>query len=342
MKVLYAIQGTGNGHISRARDLVPLLKERVETDVLISGNQSDISTGFEENYRFRGMGFVFGKGGGVDFLSTFRKCLTRKFFNEIKELPVENYDLIINDFEPVSAWAARLKGIPCISLSHQYAVAHHNSPRPDKKDLMGKMVLAYYAPVQKGFGFHFQSYSPNIFTPVIRQEVRQLKIRNGEHFTVYLPAYDNERIIKVLSGFGNETWQVFSKHCTKTEKHKNITIQPIENKKFLQSMAGSRGVLCGAGFETPAEALFMGKSLLVIPMKNQYEQQCNAASLQNMGVKTMKSLKKKHSEVIEDWIHHALPIRFDYPDQSEEIISRILREGADLPKPRPLSSLSLF
>jgi hypothetical protein len=32
-------------------------------------------------------------------------------------------------------------------------------------------------------------------------------------------------------------------------------------------------------FETPAEALFLGKKLLVIPMTGQYEQECNAAAL---------------------------------------------------------------
>jgi hypothetical protein len=37
--------------------------------------------------------------------------------------------------------------------------------------------------------------------------------------------------------------------------------------------------LCNAGFETPAEALFMDKKLFVIPIHNQYEQECNACAL---------------------------------------------------------------
>ncbi|NDB36263.1 MAG: glycosyl transferase, partial [Flavobacteriia bacterium] len=40
MKILYAIQGTGNGHISRAIALVPEFQKLVEVDVLISGTQS--------------------------------------------------------------------------------------------------------------------------------------------------------------------------------------------------------------------------------------------------------------------------------------------------------------
>ena len=46
MRILYAIQGTGNGHISRATALVPRLKERADVDVLISGVQSDITPPF--------------------------------------------------------------------------------------------------------------------------------------------------------------------------------------------------------------------------------------------------------------------------------------------------------
>jgi uncharacterized protein (TIGR00661 family) len=342
LKVLYAIQGTGNGHLTRARDLVPLLLEKSETDVLVSGIQSDISLGIPETFRRKGMSFIFGKGGGVDFVATFRKCLTRKFISEVRDFPIEDYDLVINDFEPVSAWAARIKGVPCISLSHQYAVLHYNSPRPEKQDWMGKMVLANYAPVQKGFGFHFQSYAPNIFTPVIRNEVRNLKIRNKGHITVYLPAYDNERIIKVLSQFKDVSWDVFSKHSQQRFREGNIQFRPVENREFLQSMADSEGVLCGAGFETPAEALFMGKKLMVIPMKNQYEQQCNAAALHGMGIKTMKSLKKKNAWQIEDWLYRGVSMKISYPDQSSHVLDKIMMEAQLLPKPKPVPVFSLL
>ena len=342
MKILYAIQGTGNGHITRARDLIPLLKDNCTTDILVSGIQADVDTGFPLDYRLHGMGFIFGKKGNVDFIKTFRKCITRAFIREVKELPVEDYDLIINDFEPVSAWAARMKGVPCISLSHQYAVVHGNTPKPLKNDWMGKMILAHYAPVQKGYGFHFQSYAPQIFTPVIRREVRNLQVKEGDYACVYLPSYDDERLFRVLSEVRETNWQVFSKHCRKETRQGNLWIRPIENRAFLESMAGSLAVLCGAGFETPAEALYLGKKLMVIPMKNQFEQQCNAASLEQMGVKTLKSLKRKHAPQISEWIKNGIPIRIDYPDQSARIVASVLEDAKNIPRPRPLSAFSIF
>lgn len=342
MKILYAIQGTGNGHISRARDLVPLLREMAETDVLISGIQADVEPGFPIDFRLHGMGFIFGKKGNVDFIRTFQKCITRKFLKEVQNLPVEKYDLVINDFEPVSAWASKLKGVPCVSLSHQYAVIHGNAPKSARNDWMGKMILANYAPVQKGYGFHFQAYAPNIFTPVIRQEVRNLRVSAGRHICVYLPAYDDERILKVLACMPEIEWDVFSKHCSREIRTNHIRIRKIENRSFLKSMASCRGVLCGAGFETPAEALFLGKKLMVIPMKNQFEQQCNAAALEQMGVAWIRSLKKKHTETITDWINNGIAMKVQYPEQNKAILRNILSNAADLPRPRPLKMLNLL
>ena len=91
-------------------------------------------------------------------------------------------------------------------------------------------------------------------------------------------------------------------------------------------MANAEGVLCGAGFETPAEALFMKKKLMVIPMKGQYEQQCNAAALKEMGVPVIKSLKAKHIDKIKNWMESGTKIPVDYPDITESIIDNILQK----------------
>ena len=118
MKVLYAIQGTGNGHISRAREIIPLLQKRCETDILISGYQADIEIPFHVKHRLQGLSFIFGKKGGIDLRKTYNKADTLRLMQEIKELAVEEYDFVLNDFEPVSAWACYRKKIPCIALSH--------------------------------------------------------------------------------------------------------------------------------------------------------------------------------------------------------------------------------
>ncbi len=135
----------------------------------------------------------------------------------------------------------------------------------------------------------------------------------------------NEKLFN-LAEFKNVKWDVFSKHNSKLLKHKNITIQPVDSDKFTTSMASSSGVLCGAGFETPAEALFLGKKLMVIPMKNQYEQHLNAAALQAMKVPVIKSLKPKYKPLISEWLENGQKIAVNYPDITQEIIDMIVKK----------------
>lgn len=324
MKILYAIQGTGNGHLSRARDIVPILLKNHEIDILISGSQAEVEFPFPVKYRFKGLGFIFGANGGIDLISTYQKNYIKVLFSEINSLPVHEYDLVINDFEPVSAWASYLRNANCISLSHQAAVMNKNAPKPKDIDVMGKAILKNYAPSDAKYGFHFKTYDDNIFTPVIRSQVRNQKIRNKGHYTVYLPSYNDKRILKVLRSCGDVKWEVFSKHNKKVYKDDKIIIQPIDNEAFITSMATAEGVICGAGFETPAEALFMKKKLMVIPMKGQYEQQCNAAALKKMGVPVLKSFKISQSDKIIDWIEDGSVVEVHYPDNTEKIVNKII------------------
>ena len=75
MKILYALQATGNGHISRAQTLIPLFSKSSQVDVLISGTSYDISLNLPVKFRFTGLSFIFGKDGRVDLLKTIFKIL---------------------------------------------------------------------------------------------------------------------------------------------------------------------------------------------------------------------------------------------------------------------------
>ena len=224
MKILYAVQGTGNGHITRAIEIIPHLQKRGDVDVLVSGIQSDIELPFKVKYRFNGLSFIFGKKGGVDVWRTYLKLNSVKLMKEIKSLDVKKYDLIISDFEPISCWAAYRAKKPCIGLSNQAATLHPLAPKPKHTDLFGKLVLQNYAPTTYNYGFHFKSLDKNVFTPIIRKEVREYTPTNKGHYTVYLPSYGDEKIIKFFKKFPDTEWQVFSKHSKKKYSEKNAQI----------------------------------------------------------------------------------------------------------------------
>lgn len=324
MKILYAIQGTGNGHLSRAIEIVPALRNRVEVDVLVSGIQGDIELPFTINYRYKGLSFIFGKSGGIDYKQTIFKNNFLRLLKEIWTCPVQKYDLIINDFEPVSAWAAKLKGIPCISMSHQSALLSPKVPMPSHKDWFALQILKNYAPASQHFGFHFKTYDTHIFLPIIRQSLRIAKRKQKEHYTVYLPAYSDEKIIEVLSEFKHIEWQIFSKHSKQAYIYQNFSVKPIETASFDKSIVQSRGVICGAGFETPAEALYLKKKLLVIPMKGQYEQHINAAGLADLGVLVLPKLERSQNEIITQWLNSEKVIAVQYPDKTQSVIDEVL------------------
>ena len=328
MKVLYAIQATGNGHVSRANEIIPFLEKKCDLHIMLSGTQADVKLNHTIQITSKGMGFIFGKKGGVDLYKTYKQLQSKRFLREVKNLPVEDYDLVINDFEPISAWACKMKKVPCISMSHQFAVLNKNAPKPKKTDLFTTMILKYYAPCKIGIGFHFKSYGDNIFTPVIKREIRNAIPTNLGHYTVYLPAYEDKKLIAFFGSFKDVQWQIFSKHTKKTYAVDNCRIEPVSTAAFTESFISCAGIICGAGFETPAEALQMGKKLLIVPMKHQYEQHCNAASANELGVPVIKNLKKKHLHKVEKWLNQNEALTINFADETEQIIDQLFQMAA--------------
>ena len=316
MKILYAFQGTGNGHLARAQEIIPILKKHALVDTLISGHQTQLRSDFDIDFRFRGISLLYNKVGGLSYKKTLLQNSFCKAAKVIRDLDLSAYDLIINDFEPLTGWAAKMKHYPIIELSHQASLSFKETPKPDKKDWFGDMILKYYVPCEKKIGFHFDNYNSLIKKPVIRQKIRNLNPNNMGHYLVYLPSFSDEVITNFLTRIDVE-WKVFSKYASQSQRFGNVEIFPIDEKKYLQLFESCEGILCNAGFETPAEALFMHKKLFVIPIDNQYEQACNAFALGKMGVACADRLDPVK---IRQWIGSYKSLTVDYPNNIESII----------------------
>ncbi len=323
MKILYAIQGTGNGHLARATEIIPLLQEWGETDILVSGIQGDIQLPFQVKYKFYGLSFIFGKNGGVDLLNTVLKARLLRLFRDIRRLPLRDYDLVISDFEPVSAWACKLRGVKCVGLSHQNAVLHPSAARPAQNNGLAKAILKYYAPTWFRYGFHFKALDATHFSPVIRSAIRHAQICDKGHYTVYLPAFSDAEIQNILAPHKTVKWEVFSKNCRESYNIDTIQFSPVSLEGFQTSFVSCTGILCTAGFETPAEAIFMGKKLCVIPMKNQYEQACNAAFLAEMGISVAENSCHLRA-MLSHWLADETRLQLAYPDKTREIVAALV------------------
>lgn len=327
MKILYAIQGTGNGHVSRAREIVPLLQQYGEVDLLISGTQADVKLVQEVKFQMHGFSFIFGKKGGVDHYETWKAMNLPLFVKDMRQLPLKDYNLILNDFEPVTAWACKTKGIPSVGLSHQASFQSRKVPKPKSID-WAQLVMKYYAPATHYVGFHFDRYDDFIYTPVIRAEIRNMERSNLGHYTVYLPAIADQYLVPLLKQIPQVKWEVFSKHSKQDYTDENVQVKAVNNELFNKSLATCEGLFTGGGFEGPAEALYLGKKLLVAPMKFQYEQQCNAYALKQFGLPVIWGSNKNWVPVIKSWVENPQEHRFNFPDETAAVIDKVVKQFA--------------
>lgn len=326
MKILYAIQGTGNGHLSRAKEIIPHLTLYGEVDLLVSGTQSSVQLPYLVRYKKHGLGFTFGTHGNIAVVDTIKNFKPIRLIKDILEFPVHAYDLIINDFEPLTAWACKLKGKTCVALSHQASYLSNKSPRPVKKNLFAEGILKNYAPASHHIGFHFDSFDTFIHRPVIRADIRNKEISNHGHISVYLPAHSDTTVVKHLSIVRDVKWEVFSREAKGAYKVGNVYIRPISSLAFTESLATGNGLLTAGGFEGPAEAIFLGKKVFSIPMSNQYEQLCNAEALKKLGVTVAPQLNSGTMQKLLGWIHFAHPLKIDYTNDTAKIIHDIVNQ----------------
>lgn len=316
MKILYAFQGTGNGHIARAQEIIPILQKNAKVDTFMSGHQYQLKSDVSVQFQHRGISLLYNKNGGISYKKTFFENKFYEAYRTVLALNLDQYDLIINDFEPLTAWACRLKNKPILELSHQAAFSFKETPKPPKFDPLGRFILKQYAPTKNKIGFHFENYHEKIKKPVIRKKIRALNPQKKDFYVVYLPSFLDENIVKILKQIPVQ-WKIFSKYKTHRTTIGNIEIFPIDELEFLRCFENCEGLLCNAGFEGPAEALFLNKKLFVIPIQHQYEQECNAYALRLLGVDYAKNL---HLQKIIDWVGSDDYVSVDYPNNIEETI----------------------
>lgn len=279
MKILYAFNGTGYGHASRAMSILPILKH-YDVDILISGEMNPIDIGYQIKYRFKGFTFIYDEGK-ISYWKTFRQLNLIQFIKDVLSLNVTQYDLIISDFEPISAYAAKFRGVKSLSLSHHAAFLSEDTPRPSKIDRIAEWILRNYAPCKYNTGFHFKQYDNFILSPHIRSVIRDSKesVTDDGFILVYLSAYNPHDLVKIFSKYSDYQFIIISPLIKTTVRPTlNTTIKPADPVNFMHLLRSCSGVITGGGFETVAEALYLNKRVLTIPIKGQYEQECNATA----------------------------------------------------------------
>lgn len=312
MKFVFLVQGEGRGHMTQAIAFANMLEEyghcvctvivgRSKRRTVPAFFRSQLHAPIEEvdspNFETdkNEKGVLIGKTilTNLGKLSLFWKSI-RTVHNVVRR---EKPDVILNFYDLLGGLYALLyrpKAAYWV-IGHQYLSAHPSfifaPSRHFQKQLFqfNTWITAIGADQQLGLSsLQNQSTSKvRVVPPLLRPEVKCLKSTFGDFYLAYM----------VNSGYSEEVinfakiqpkliirayWD--KKDAAETENPlPNLSFHRIHDQNFLRDMASCKGLICTAGFESICEAMYLGKPVMIIPLKGQYEQSCNALDAVSSG-----------------------------------------------------------
>lgn len=329
MKILYGVQATGNGHISRAHAMAKHLPLE-NTDFVFTGRPREDFFDMEPFGDWEclaGLSFAF-QNGKISNIGTVRQNKWWQFFKDVYAMRkrLDNYDVVISDFEPVCAWAAKLAGKPCIGIGHQYAF-DHDVPKTGN-DFLSRKIMQHFAPASIGLGLHWHHFEQNILPPIVDIHAPENSVHTQSEnkpddkplILVYLGFESQADIIHLLEPFTQFQFAVygpFSNPC----QLPHLDFKPASREGFHQDLHRCRGVICNAGFELASEAISLGKKLLVKPLQGQTEQESNALALHQLDLGI--AMGQLQRPTVDAWLQWNKEQKVHYPDVAKHIVQWI-------------------
>ncbi len=208
-------------------------------------------------------------------------------------------DLVITDFEPLTALLAQTQKKPLISVDNQHQLTRTKIKLPIKykKDLIAdKLVIklmirkANYYLITSFFKTPITHKNTFLFAPIIREEILDLKAKEEDYFLVYQGA-DFSNILPTLKNL-KEKFIIFGPN--KEGQEDNLTFIKYSLDEWLKYLANARAVIGTAGLSLISECIYLEKPYLALPIKNQIEQTINAEYLEKaeLGMKAEKFTEK--------------------------------------------------
>jgi uncharacterized protein (TIGR00661 family) len=327
--ILYSIQCTGNGHLTRSKQVIQTLlnnySDRIgKLDVCLSGEFSQVSTeDLNVQFKYKGLGLDT-SNGGLSIWNTIKNTNFRKFFRAVNDMDLKDYDIIISDFEPVTCWAAMLRGRKVLGVGNHYKFLSNrnflNNINPNF--FSNKMVVRSVCPVNRYIAFDYLKEGPNEFFPIIRDSIRKVDLKQDDFYIVYLSSIDIDKQIKFFNLFPNEKFYIYHNKIEKAYDYENCNLRPIDKVQFTEKLIRCKGVICHTGFQTTSECLYLGKKMVVIPIKKQIEQIYNTNILKKMGVLAADNLE---IPIFNKFFENDYSVKLNYQDEMGIVCEEILK-----------------
>lgn len=328
MRILYGVQATGNGHISRARALIaPLQASGAHVDFVFSGRTREALFDMEPFGAFRlyrGLSFVTA-AGHIQWYASWQQLALRQLLEDIKTLDTRSYDLVLSDFEPVTAWAARRQGTPCIGLGHQYAFLH-NIPKAGIRP-WHHALFRWFAPAPQSLGLHWHHFDAPLLPPLLHISDNPCEM-DPQQVLVYLPFEALNDVLAWLKPLQQFRFMLFHPAVTSPIQLGHIACRAPDLQHFKRAFAGAEAVLSNAGFELISEALQQQKRILVKPLLGQPEQLSNAKALQQLAL--ADTCIELSSDRIMQWLLHYQPAQRTHFTDVATAIPTLLKQQLEL------------
>ncbi|MEP0549014.1 MAG: glycosyltransferase family protein [Rhodothermales bacterium] len=302
-RILYALNGQGRGHTSRALGVAHTLRQR--------GHDVLFCCGADAADRLRRQGeFVLDvpapaelvRGNRVRLLATaWQNAPLAVRTPEIVEALTERIDdldpdLVVADFEPFAPRAARRLGLPVVALSHQQILTEtrcHVPLRYAASAALTRLGIGVMAPrglfdrvVVPSFFFppHRAGSDAALVPPILRPDVLDAAPRRGAHLLVYVNHPEgSDRLLDVLRRV-DAPFVVYNVPApADSAAYPNLTFRAASRRGFVDDLAACRAVVSTAGFTLLSEALHLGKPVLAAPNRGFFEQAVNALYLRRSG-----------------------------------------------------------
>ncbi|MAJ51755.1 MAG: glycosyltransferase [Flammeovirgaceae bacterium] len=320
MNFVFIVQGEGRGHMTQAIALSKILRKNDHTlsKVIVGTNPSQsipnyfISKIETPIIQLESPNFVKdNKRKSINlsltlFQTLWKSNIYRKNIKILSEIIAEeDPDVIINFYDFLAGiynfWYRPKSKFICIA--HQYLINHPEFTFPRGK-IMNRIILklANYITrlkAAKVLALSFQDFNENLTTnlivtpPLLRDEVFELNIKTENYLLIYVvnPGY-GEEIEHFHRKNPNIPLVCFWDNKQKPSEYvicKNLIFYQLNDQLFLEKMAACKGFVTTAGFDSVCEAMFLGKATLMIPVKGQYEQACNAIDASKAGAGITRS-----------------------------------------------------
>ncbi len=298
MRIVYGCNTQGQGHLSKAAALVPILSQWGHEVWVVSSGASLVSGyRFEHHLHVPGLEYVI-TDGQTDYQATAVSwglglprmmsslMRVRKLVREFKP------ELILSDFEPFSASPMLGADCPVVSVSRQVTLCDPEIASPEGLDfdrrLARSTIRLFLMGADRQYGYHYQPTTWRCLPPIIRPELAEVVPSEGDYLFVYNFHHCSVGRADELVRWSERRQTPVKVFGFMKEKKRGVEglVEFCEPGRdaLLTALAGARSVITTAGFTLPIESYLLGKPTVVVPIPGQWEQLTNAFHLEEAGM----------------------------------------------------------